>query len=309
MRNLFFSLITFLAVFAASCDNSKGKVIETDGDYSLTVYTDNEGEKVKLGDKVSVYFKVFVGDSLMASSPAEGAEPQEMMLPTAEQLQGQDISAFYGAIQYLCPGDSALIIEKLDSTIRNTLPAPLSQEEEVRYVVKVEKVFSAEEVQAAQEQQMKEQQEMMKKQQEFEAMADEVKNRFPSVQAKMAQIAKHYATGVLDDKIKTTESGLKYMIEEPGSGEIPETGKTIYTHYYGMLTDGKMFDNSFERGVPLSFPVGTGAMIPGFDEGAAMLKPGGKTVLFLPPNLAYGAQGNATIPPNSELIFYVELVE
>ena len=81
-------------------------------------------------------------------------------------------------------------------------------------------------------------------------------------------------------------------------------------HYTGWLTDGKKFDSSVDRGQPLSFPLGAGRVIKGWDEGVAGMKVGGKRQLRVPPDLGYGPQGaGGVIPPNATLIFDVELVE
>jgi FKBP-type peptidyl-prolyl cis-trans isomerase FkpA len=119
--------------------------------------------------------------------------------------------------------------------------------------------------------------------------------------------AKEYKKGALDSKIKTTESGLKYIIHEEGSGEQPKPGQEVFANYFGALTDGTPFDNSFKRGQLFNFPIGQGRVIRGWDEGFALLKPGAKATLFIPAELGYGATGSPpTIPGGAELIFYVE---
>jgi peptidylprolyl isomerase len=108
--------------------------------------------------------------------------------------------------------------------------------------------------------------------------------------------------------LQTTESGLQYVITQEGTGAIPQKGQTVEVHYSGWLVDGKMFDSSVDRGAPIQFPLGTGRVIPGWDEGLAMMKVGGKRILVIPSELAYGAGGRGAIPPNSILIFEVELL-
>lgn len=107
----------------------------------------------------------------------------------------------------------------------------------------------------------------------------------------------------------TTASGLKYIYVNKGSGAQAEKGKTVSVHYTGYLMDGKMFDSSVERGEPIAFPLGQGMVIPGWEEGIALMKVGDKIRLIIPSGLAYGERGaGGVIPPNATLIFDCELV-
>ncbi len=107
-----------------------------------------------------------------------------------------------------------------------------------------------------------------------------------------------------------TASGLYYILEQPGTGEQAVAGKTVSVHYTGVLVSGKKFDSSRDRGQPIDFPLGQGAVIKGWDEGIALLKVGGKAKLIIPYQLAYGEQGYpGAIPPKATLIFDVELME
>lgn len=107
-----------------------------------------------------------------------------------------------------------------------------------------------------------------------------------------------------------TESGLRYVITEEGSGPTPETGQTVSVHYRGTLMDGTQFDASYDRGAPLDFPIGQGQVIRGWDEGIALLNKGAKATLYIPSPLAYGERGaGGLIPPFAILKFDVELVD
>ena len=109
----------------------------------------------------------------------------------------------------------------------------------------------------------------------------------------------------------TTASGLTYVVTTRGNGRKPKTGETVIVHYTGTLSDGTKFDSSHDRGEPIAFPLGTGAVIKGWDEGIAQLGVGDRAVLIIPAELGYGAKGagGGVIPPNATLVFVVRLVD
>ena len=111
----------------------------------------------------------------------------------------------------------------------------------------------------------------------------------------------------------TTPSGLQFEDTVAGTGASPTRGQTCVMHYTGWLwKDGKKgtkFDSSVDRGSPFTFPIGTGRVIKGWDEGVATMRIGGKRTLLIPPELGYGARGaGGAIPPNATLLFEVELL-
>ncbi|MBP7168278.1 MAG: FKBP-type peptidyl-prolyl cis-trans isomerase [Bacteroidia bacterium] len=109
------------------------------------------------------------------------------------------------------------------------------------------------------------------------------------------------------DGVKTTASGLQYIVMKEGAGAKPTLNDKVTTHYHGTLIDGTVFDSSVERGQPASFPVS--GVIPGWTEALQMMTVGSKYKLFVPANLGYGERGaGGKIGPNSVLVFEVELI-
>jgi FKBP-type peptidyl-prolyl cis-trans isomerase len=108
--------------------------------------------------------------------------------------------------------------------------------------------------------------------------------------------------------VKTTASGLQYLVVKDGAGPTPKASDMVKTNYRGTFIDGKQFDSSYDRGEPAEFPVG--GVISAWKEALQLMKVGSQWKLFVPAKLAYGEQGfPPDIPPNSTLLFDIELLE
>ena len=108
---------------------------------------------------------------------------------------------------------------------------------------------------------------------------------------------------------KRTESGLRIVVEKKGEGRLAAPGDNVSVHYTGMLLNGEVFDSSLER-QPLSFTLGQGMVIKGWDEGITYFNKNSKGTIYIPSNLGYGANGaGGVIPPNAVLVFEVELID
>lgn len=281
MRNIL--LLTFVAgaVFFTAC---QPEGIKTEHGFRFFNHTDKGGVKPQPGETVMVNHNTYVGDSLLASTMKSLGGPREYNLFPKENLPKR-VPALYDAVLLMGEGDSATIYETIDTFLRKFIPESLKEAKEVRYeIVLVDVITKAE-----------------KEKEQAEAEA-----KFQSVQNKAQETVKNYAAGKL--QLTTTASGLKVLIENKGNGNAVKQGEGIKVHYYGCLTDGNMFDNSYQRGQPYPFPAGVGQMIPGFDEGVMLLNHGGSGFFFIPAKLGYGDQPAGQIPPNSELIFYVEVI-
>ena len=114
---------------------------------------------------------------------------------------------------------------------------------------------------------------------------------------------------VNEHDLTTTPSGLRYQDVTVGDGAEAGAGDSVSVHYSGWLTDGSPFDSSRDRGTPLTFQLGAGRVIAGWEEGVAGMKVGGRRKLVIPANLGYGARGAPpVIPPSATLVFDVELL-
>ena len=136
---------------------------------------------------------------------------------------------------------------------------------------------------------------------------------FENARAKREEEAKKAAQEALDKLaagFDQTDSGLRYKIIQKGSGAQAEKGKSVSVHYEGSLDNGQVFDSSYRRKDPITFTLGIGQVIQGWDEGIALLKVGDKARFVIPSYLGYGERGaGGVIPPNATLVFDVELVK
>ena len=136
---------------------------------------------------------------------------------------------------------------------------------------------------------------------------------FENARAKREEEAKKAAQEALDKLaagFDQTDSGLRYKIIQKGSGAQAEKGKSVSVHYEGSLDNGQVFDSSYRRKDPITFTLGIGQVIQGWDEGIALLKEGDKARFVIPSYLGYGERGaGGVIPPNATLVFDVELIK
>lgn len=118
-------------------------------------------------------------------------------------------------------------------------------------------------------------------------------------------------TGIADlgtEAVSCSPSGLRWKDLAPGAGASPKQGQQVVVHYTGRLTDGTVFDASRKHGDVFKFRLGQGDVIRGWDEGVASMKVGGVRRLVVPPALGYGSAGSGKIPPDSTLVFDIELL-
>jgi FKBP-type peptidyl-prolyl cis-trans isomerase len=283
MKNLKIIIACLLfASFAQAQKAVKYSKSKTTG-LSYVMHKSNKGPKLKLDDVVTLNLKYITSkDSLVFDSWKMG---KPIQLKIAKSSFKGDLM---DGLTLLTVGDSASFLINADSLFTKTFGAPrpafIDSSSFLSFTVKVistttDAALKAEELKAEKENAMKE---------------NEI-------------IAKYIA----DKQITPSKSssGLMYIISEPGTGEQAQAGKTVKVHYTGRLLDGTKFDSSLDRNEPIEFKLGQGMVIKGWDEGIALLKVGGKALLIIPSDLAYGSRGaGGVIPPFSPLTFEVELV-
>jgi FKBP-type peptidyl-prolyl cis-trans isomerase len=124
-----------------------------------------------------------------------------------------------------------------------------------------------------------------------------------------APLMRFFTSSMTTQDNAQTQQGVAIKDISVGTGAVAAAGDVITTHYVGRLTDGRVFDSSRDRGTPISFLLGSGQVIKGWDEGINGMRVGGTRVLTISPEFGYGAQAVGPIPPNSTLIFEVELLD
>ncbi|WP_276497649.1 FKBP-type peptidyl-prolyl cis-trans isomerase [Pontibacter litorisediminis] len=136
------------------------------------------------------------------------------------------------------------------------------------------------------------------------------KDNTPQREKDDKQIQQYFqANGIDPATVTKTSSGLYYQQQQAGTGDKVFPGDSVVVHYTGTFLNGTKFDSSVDRGKPFEFKVGVGGVIPGWDEGLPYMREGEKARLFIPSHLGYGRMGGGSVPPNSPLIFEIEVLE
>ena len=291
---LLFSLLSILAI--AGC-SSEGRRLITESGYEYEIVRKGSStEAIAVNSYVFFNMSLMAGDSLLQSTTTMG-KPSVLKYMEDNTSYGQ-LQPLVELIGTLHEGDSIMFYFPVDS-FDNKPPSFDSLESPLVYHVGIVDVMNEADFEAHSDSIQKEQ----------EAVRQVVRDRLPDVETKAKATYDAYKKGELTAQMKSTESGIRYVIHEQGDGPLPVVGDQVSVHYYGMLdADAKMFDTSFRGGQPYQFPIGRGQVIRGWDEGLLVLPKGTKATLFIPASLAYGAAGSPpVIPENADLIFYVEL--
>lgn len=304
-KNLAFGLLSLILIVA--CDSQKQEKTEDGVEYVLI--ESGEGGSFEEGDFAIFSIKIVDSkDSVMIDSERDGELPVQIndsilstrgpLFSILKELQiGDSIKTKLSASQVLTEGFRQPISQDKDKAERLTV-----------FAKTLEKLDTAGFMAWQQQKRTEAMEEMQKKAEEQKGIDDQLIKDF------LAQ---------KNIEANRTESGLFYIVTQEGSGEQPQQGDSVSVNYVGKLMDGTVFDTSYEElaqeaGVynenrtysPFSFPIGKRQVIAGWDEGLMLLNEGSKATFYIPSGLAYGQRGSGRrIPPNSPLIFDVELVE
>jgi peptidylprolyl isomerase len=273
MKKLFFITVFAVAAFTGCSNDSEIKT--TGSGLKYFDETVGEGKDVKVGDLISIHFKgwVIVDSTNLFSDWTEDSTRLPYMIGDSYR-QGKVVKFVLGEDAFIRGTDEGIVGMKPTGKRMIVIPSELAYGEQGVGPVPPNadlKVF-------------------------IELL--EVKDR---VVAELWDVDR--------SKLKTSESGLMYVIVEEGEGDFATDGNVVSVHYSGFLEDGTKFDSSVERDESFSFVVGNKQVITGWDEGIRLLKKGGKARFVIPPSLGYGDITAGKIPPNSTLVFDVELLD
>lgn len=285
---LFFTCLLLITVFMTSCGAKK--VQKTINGFEVTLLHDEPGDLAKEGDYAYFRYEVKSKDSTLFSSSSQ-TPMIKFKLPKVEKQDPKNAQPLLEALFLMSKGDSALVEQMLTEEMKTQIG--INNVDKLSFYISLADIKSEADYNADMQASQK-------------AAAENAK----MISEKVTTILNDYTSGTLASSIKTTPSGLKYIVHEEGTGATPETGKPVSVNYYGTLMDGNRFDDSWSRGQAFQFILGQGQVIKGWDEGVALLKKGSKASLFIPAELAYGAEGSPpAIPANSELMFYIEVMD
>ncbi len=283
---LSFIVMIFLMV---GCQQQENTVLG----YRYKIHSSTGDKKPQVGDYV--YFRLTIteeSDSILNQMVKEPQLPV-IKVPTEEEL-AQNPNPIGELLKRLSLNDSATVFMPIDSF--KNMPVDLSQYDEIRYHIVLQRILTETEHQA----------EVAKQQQEKMEEITRNQAREPEVAEKLEELLADYKAGTLE--VEKTDSGLEYVIIDQGDGQKPVDGDFVSVQYYGVLMDGTSFDNSYKRGEPITFTLGRREVIAGWDQGIALVNEGGSALLITPYTLAYGEAGSPpSIPAKSDLAFYVEL--
>jgi FKBP-type peptidyl-prolyl cis-trans isomerase len=297
------ALLGAAAIGFTAC-NSGGEIKKVKG-VEYQIVKDAKGKNAAIGDIVEFNLIAKVDTTTLNDTWKQG-QPGVMRLDSARNGDWQAV------LPYLSPGDSAVVYVSCDTILKNIpadqlsrVPAWLKKGNKITINLSLVSIKTEEQYNKEMEAKQAEQMKKMEEQKAAQLPLDD------------KSLQEYFAKNNI--KAEKTASGLYYTIQKPGSGAQIAKGQMASMKYTGKTLDGNIFDSNVDSAVaargghdtkPLTFTVGMGQMIPGVDEGVALLKKGAKAVFYLPSPIAYGPQSpSPQIPANAIMIFEVEITD
>jgi len=291
MRPTFFSLLIIFLFIFSSCQRAawrkqiKGlKPYKKNEFWYEKISTNSNGVLPKVGEEVRIDYTLKKGNQVLDHS-------YNNVYPVLVQIPEDRYDNFFTkALKLMAEGDSLrLLIPAAEvPELLGQYVLEFGEEDLVTFTYKMHQIKTQASLQA-------------------EILAEQV--YLDSIRLKIPTLITQFQNKTLPN-LQKTASGLSYLIFDHGSGSKAAIGDAVSVHYICFSNTGKIVDDSYTNMVPLSFIIGSQSLIEGWSEGTTLLNQGGKAVLFIPPNLAYGAQGNGdAIAPNSWVVFFIEVMD
>lgn len=278
----FFGFLALTTLTLFSCQ--KAALKKTPGGMPYEHFTDAKKPQVKMGGFLKLSISQSINDSVVFTN--QGKIPN--YIPVLNQTAPYDLSELWSQLRL---GDSVIATQMMDTFMnRNpgSVPPPFKKGDRIITTVKVLGIFDNDSIKN------------IDAEKEMQAFKTKEINEVEAFVKKSGA------------NTQRTSNGIYVQVLSPGSGNSIDSGKYVSVKYTGMTFDGKVFDSNvdstFNHTEPLSFTVGAGQMIPGFDEGVRLLRAGGKGILFIPSMQGYGPAGSGTIKGYAHLKFEIEVL-
>ena len=285
------ALLGSVMVVHTACNAQNGGFKKTGSGLEYKIVKDEKGPNAKVGDYMEFHIRYKLGDSVLFNSRDLNNNQPVPLTVTPPQFKGDLPEGF----TMLSEGDSAVFRVSVDSILKNSdQPMPpefqKGKNQKLQFEIKVVKV-----------------QDPKMRTQEMQSHAEKQRTTDD-------QLIQDYLKSNNITTAQKTQNGVYYNVTKRGSGVTPTPGDSVNMNYTGMLMNGQKFDSNidpeFQHVAPLWFVLGTGGVIPGWEEGIAQLPKGSKATLYIPSGMAYGSQDRSPhIPANSVLVFDVEVVD
>jgi len=294
-RSYLLFIISILIIFVNSCSQGDYKTGETG--YQYKIVKDRGGPTFENNHYILMNMDYYYeNDSLLFTSTIKNVPVTMQFIDTIWNRRGQ----IYHGLKKLKVGDSALFkvncSDLYEVSFQGNIPYGLNPNAEITFHIGIVDMLNATEFRMWHANLYKVRQEQIKEKTDQQLFED------------ISLIDLHLEeSGIIAMEL---ESGIRYIIQEPGNGIKPEKGDNVVVHYTGYLLDGTRFDSSHDKNDPYEFKLGFGNVISGWEEGVAEMSIGSKYTLYIPSTMAYGEKGlGDMIEPNSVIIFDLELLD